>query len=277
MFTSQHIFFIILLILSAGVPASDLVLSGPMVQGGLVVGQTLSGAQVEFDNRRIRVSNQGVFLIGFGRDAPEKMELIVTLPGGTQKQQFLTIKKRRYLIERIDGIAPSKVKPKKKDLKRIRSETALVKQARGIDDPRTGFLQEFIWPLKGKITGVYGSQRILNGEPRRPHYGIDIAAIKGTVVRAPADGSVTLVHPDMYFSGGTMILDHGHGLSSSFLHLEKILVKKGQFIHQGEVIAEVGSTGRSTGTHLDWRINLFEKRLDPQLLVGPMSAEESQL
>ncbi len=157
-------------------------------------------------------------------------------------------------------------------MKRIHAEMSIIQEARQRDDSRTDFLRGFVWPLEGRITGIYGSRRILNGEPRRPHYGIDIAAPEGAPVRAPADGIVTLVHPDMYFSGGTLILDHGHGLSSSFLHLSKILVDKGQVIRQNDVIAEVGATGRVTGAHLDWRINLFQTRLDPELLVPSMSA-----
>ena len=146
----------------------------------------------------------------------------------------------------------------------------MAREARKLDAERTDFLTGFIWPAKGRISGVYGSQRILNGQPRRPHFGVDVAAPVGTEVRAPADGVVTMVHSDMFYSGGTMILDHGHGLSSSFLHLHRILVKKGQRIRQGDLIAEIGATGRVTGPHLDWRINLFAKRLDPQLLVSEM-------
>ena len=130
-----------------------------------------------------------------------------------------------------------------------------------------------MWPAKGRISGVYGSQRILNGEPRRPHYGVDVAAPVGTLVHAPADGLVTLANEDMFFSGGTLILDHGHALSSSFLHLSAILVKEGQRVRQGDPIAKIGATGRATGPHLDWRMNLGRDRLDPQLLVGPMSSQ----
>lgn len=269
-----HLLLAIFAISTESLLAVELVLKGNMIQGGLVQGQTMPGAWVEFEDQRVRVSDKGIFLIGFERDAPERMSLVVTLSGGDRQQRTLKIKKRQYQVERVDGLPPSKVKPAKKYLDRIRSEIALVKQARTIDDPRTDFLNGFVWPVKGRITGVYGSQRILNGEPRRPHYGVDIAARVGTAIRAPADGRVTLVHPDMYYSGGTMILDHGHGLSSSFLHLGKILVAEGQFVRQGEVIAEVGSTGRSTGSHLDWRINLFQRRLDPQLLVGSMLLHE---
>ena len=245
-------------------------LDGARTQGGLLRGRVAPGSVVEFEGERVRVSRDGWFLIGFGRDAPPKAVLSVVFPDGRHQRYGLAVKPRKYRVQRIDGLPPRKVTPSKEDLKRIRKEVALVKRARTVDDPRTDFLGGFRWPVKGRISGVYGSQRILNGEPRRPHYGIDIAAPKGTRVMAPAAGVVTLVHRDMYFSGGTMIVDHGHGLSSAFLHLSRILVKKGQRVKQGQPIAEVGSTGRSTGPHLDWRINLFGRRLDAALLVGPM-------
>ena len=245
-------------------------LDGARIQGGLLRGRVAPGSVVEFEGERVRVSRDGWFLVGFGRDAPPRAVLSVVFPDGRRQRYGLVVKPRKYNVQRIDGLPPRKVTPSKEDLKRIRREVALVKRARKVDDPRTDFLGGFRWPVKGRISGVYGSQRILNGEPRRPHYGIDIAAPKGTRVAAPAAGVVTLVHRDMYFSGGTMIVDHGHGLSSAFLHLSRILVKKGQRVKQGQPIAEVGSTGRSTGPHLDWRINLFGRRLDPALLVGSM-------
>ena len=246
-------------------------LDGPRIQGGLLRGRVPPGSIVEFEGEPVRVSEGGWFLAGFGRDAPPEAELVVVLPDGRHERQILAVERREYRIQRIDGLPPGKVTPRsEEDLARIRAEVRMVKQARSIDDPRTDFLGGFRWPTKGRISGVYGSQRILNGEPRRPHFGIDIAAPAGTEVVAPADGVVTLLHPDMFFSGGTMIVDHGHGLSSSFLHLSRILVETGERVAQGQPIAEVGSTGRSTGPHLDWRINLFDRRLDPALLVGPM-------
>ena len=153
---------------------------------------------------------------------------------------------------------------------RIHREIALVKKARAIDSPRRDFESEFIWPVTGPISGVYGSQRILNGQPRQPHYGIDIAVPTGTPVVAPAGGVVVLAEADLYFSGGTLMLDHGHGLMSAFLHLDSIDVTLGQEVEQGEVIAKVGATGRVTGAHLDWRVNWFEERVDAGLLVPPM-------
>lgn len=247
-------------------------LDGSFTQGGLIIGTTEVGAKVLFDGNSIRVSEQGNFLIGFGRDAKLLWSLIIEYPDGQLFESEIKISKREYDIQRIDGLPPGMVTPSEDDLKRILEEIALVKKARMIDDERTDFLESFDWPVHGIITGVYGSQRILNGEPRRPHYGIDIAAPAGTPVRAPASGIMTVAHPDMYFSGGTVIIDHGHGLSSTFLHLEKIKVEEGEYVKKGQTFATVGSTGRSTGAHIDWRINLFTSRLDVGLLVGEMPA-----
>ena len=249
-------------------------LDGSFTQGGLVIGTTEVGAKVLFDGNSMRVSKLGNFLIGFGRDAKPVWSLVIEHPDGQLFESEIEISMRDYKIQRIDGLPPRMVTPSEEDLRRIREEVALLKEARKTDDERTDFLESFDWPVHGIISGVYGSQRILNGEPRRPHYGIDIAAPADTPVRAPASGVVTVVHPDMYFSGGTVLIDHGHGLSSAFLHLEKILVKQGEYVQKGQVFATVGSSGRSTGPHLDWRINLFSSRLDVQLLVGEMPAVE---
>ncbi len=268
-----RMFFAALVTLStAAAFAGMLVLEGPMIQGGLVQGRTDMQATIVFDGRPVRVSDDGIFLIGFGRDAPTQSRLLVTFPDGSREWRVLEVQKRRYNIQRVDGLPPSKVTPTEEDLVRIRAENALIKKARARNDPRTDFLTGFTWPAKGRITGVYGSQRILNGEPRRPHYGLDIAAPEGSIVVAPADGVVTLTHRDMFFSGGTLILDHGHGLSSTFIHLKRVLVKEGQRVRQGDPIAEVGMTGRTNGAHLDWRLNLFNRRLDPQLVLQSLPA-----
>lgn len=253
--------------------AGTLSLDGEPVQGALLIGRTDPGTAVKVDGIPVRVSDKGVFLVGFGRDAPPQARVDAVFPDGTRELREIHVAKRDYDIQRIDGLPPRKVSPSKKDLIRIRKEYALVRAARARNDARQDFLAGFEWPLKGRISGVYGSQRILNGEPRRPHYGVDIAAAVGTIVRAPAPGIVTLAHGDMFFSGGTLIIDHGHGLSSTFMHLNAVLVKVGDRIRQGDVIAEVGATGRVTGAHLDWRMNLGGNRLDPQLLVPPMTLE----
>ena len=256
----------------APVPAETGVrLDGPRTQGGLLRGRVAPGSTVEYEGDAVRVSEDGWFLVGFGRDAPPEAELTVVFPDGRRERQVLKVEPREYDIERIDGLPPRKVTPRsEEDLARIRADVEMVKRARSIDDSRTDFLDGFRWPAKGRISGVYGSQRILNGEPRRPHYGVDIATPVGTEVLAPAGGVVTVAHPDMFFSGGTLIIDHGHGLSSAFLHLSRTLVETGERVTQGQPVAEAGATGRATGPHLDWRMNLFGRRIDPALLVGPM-------
>lgn len=258
-------------VFAADLPAEDYALDGKLVQGGMAVGRTEPGSKVIQDGQAVRVSDAGVFLLGFTRDAPETSTLEIRQPDGDVIKETLSVARRDYKIQRIDGLPKGKVTPRKpEDLKRIREDVVAVKRARKRDDDRQDFLGGFAWPLQGPITGVYGSQRILNGEPRRPHFGVDVSAPVGTPVRAPAAGIVTLAVPDMFFSGGTMIIDHGHKLTSSFLHLNKLLVEVGDRVEQGDVVAEVGATGRVTGPHLDWRMNLRDRRIDPELLVPPM-------
>lgn len=251
-------------------------LSGTLIQGGLVQGRVAPGARVSQDGQAVRVSTQGEFLLGFGRDAPPSSQLRVELPDGQVVEERLQVAAREYRIQRIDGLPQGKVTPRSsEDLARIRRDAVAVNKARARDDDRQDFRGGFVWPLLGPISGVYGSQRVLNGEPRRPHFGVDIAAPVGTPVRAPAAGIVTLAEPDMFFSGGTLMIDHGHKLSSSFLHLHKLHVAVGQRVEQGDLIAEVGATGRVTGPHLDWRMSLRDHRIDPELLVPPMPATAS--
>ena len=264
----------LLVLIPAGLAASlgpiDLSLDGDFRQGGLVVARTEPGTVVDVRGEPVRVSPKGVFLIGIGRDEEGPVAISLAAEDGRNRQESFEVSAREYQVQRIDGLPAEKVTPPKDVLRRIRQEAAATREARSRDDPRTDFLGGFIWPLEGRITGVYGSQRILNGEPRTPHFGVDVAAPVGTAVVAPADAIVTLVHPDMYYSGGTLIMDHGHGLSSTFIHLSRILVEEGQRVRQGQVVAEVGATGRVTGPHLDWRMNLFDIRLDPAPIAGPM-------
>lgn len=242
---------------------------GAFIQGGLVVARTEPGAAVTVNGRATRVSTEGWFLIGIGRDDRDPVTIAATTPDGRRRTAEVEVQAREYPVQRIDGLPDTKVTPPPDVLERIRREAALAARARETDDPRTDFLTGFVWPLEGPVTGVYGSQRILNGQPRRPHFGVDVAAPVGTPVVAPADGVVTLVHPDMYYSGGTLVMDHGHGLSSTFIHLSRILVGEGDRVEQGQVVAEVGATGRATGPHLDWRMNLFDTRIDPQRVAPP--------
>ena len=260
----------LLLLLAAAPAIAGVTLQGEPKQGGLVLGSVEPGTRVELDGAPVRVSAEGRFLLGFGRDHEPVSRLELTYPDGRKETRRLDVAQREYQIQRIDGLPPRKVTPKPEDLERIREDAAQVRQARSRDDARTDFLTGWDWPAQGRISGVYGSQRVLNGEPRRPHFSIDIAAPVGTPVRAPADGVVTLAHPDMFYSGATLVIDHGHNLTSSFLHLDRILVEEGARVSRGDLVAEVGQSGRVTGPHLDWRMNLGGARLDPGLLVPAM-------
>jgi len=250
-------------------------LRGTPRQGALIVGVTEPGARVHLDGQPVRVTEQGEFVIGFDRDAEAQAELVVVTKQGNQRQ-ILAVAPRDYRIQQITGVPQRTVTPPEEALQRIRHEAELVRKARSRASDRRDFLAEFQWPLTGPITGVFGSQRVYNGQPGRPHYGVDIAAPTGTPVRSPAPGQVVLTHPDMYFSGGTLIVDHGLGVFSTFIHLHRVLVEEGDEVEAGDLIAEVGATGRATGPHLDWRINWFHRRLDPQLLVGPMPTGDEQ-
>jgi murein DD-endopeptidase MepM/ murein hydrolase activator NlpD len=247
--------------------AMALDLDGEAIQGGLMFGAASPGASVYLDGTEIMVSSDGRFVIGFGRDETGQRKLKVTEPTGGTESLDLNIALRDYDIERVDGLPPKTVTPDPEALERIRQEQEMVVAARARRGMDANYEGGFSWPANGRISGVYGSQRVLNGEPGRPHFGLDIAAPTGSPVFAPADGVITMTHPDMYFSGGTIILDHGQGLSSTFLHLSKILVEAGTSVKKGDLIAEIGSTGRASGPHLDWRMNWLDRRVDPQLLV----------
>ncbi len=263
----MHLLILIMLLLFPFPLSAQMQVDGPLIQGGLIRAQVPAGSRVYYGRQQLKVSHDGHFIVGFGRDATSAHNLTLIKPNGMVELVDLQIKERSYKIQRIDNISNRLVNPNPQDLKRIGSEATQARKARQVDSELLNFLEDFIWPADGRISGVYGSQRILNGEPRRPHFGIDIAAPSGTPVIAPAGGRVTLAHQGMFFSGTTLIIDHGHGLSSSFLHLQQILVKPDELIKQGQTIATIGATGRVTGPHLDWRMNWFEQRLDPELLV----------
>ncbi len=256
---------------SSGLARAEAVrLEGRFVQGGVIFGHSVPGARVALNGRDVRVSPSGRFVFGFGRDAPGTAQLEIFLPDGVEDRRTLRVEKRQYKTQKIDGLPPKMVTPPEKVLARIRAENKTIAAARAVDRPEPLFESGFIWPATGPISGVFGSQRILNGEPRRPHYGLDIAAPEGTPVHAPADGAVAIAERDMYYTGGTVMLDHGHGLTSVYSHLKDVTVKQGQILRQGDILGTVGATGRVTGAHLDWRINWFKERLDPAFFVPPM-------
>ncbi|EAR22200.1 Peptidase M23B [Nitrococcus mobilis Nb-231] len=269
---------LVLLLFTSGVLAAGerLELKGQLVQGGMVIGRTMPGAQVRFDGRDVRVADNGEFVIGFGRDAREHMLLEIRYPDAQVSRRRLTVRQRRYPIQRISGLSAQQVTPGKAELVRIRREAAQIRQARSANSTRTDFDGTWIWPVSGTITGVYGSQRILNGKPRSPHRGVDIAAPAGTPVRAPIDGAVSFAEQGLFFSGGTVILDHGHGISTTYVHLRRILVHTGQAVQKGQSLGEVGASGRATGPNLHWGLNWFDRRLDPSLLVPSMAEMRSK-
>ncbi|WP_281648397.1 M23 family metallopeptidase [Parendozoicomonas sp. Alg238-R29] len=238
-----------------------------LMQGSLYLGKTAPGHKVFYKEQLVMQTAEGDFVIGFGRDAELEQSYIVETPNGQRTTYVLQLAPRDYKIQHIEGVAGKYVTPPESRLLRIKNDNRQIAEARANRTPRNDFLDGFLQPVDGPITGVYGSQRYFNGKPRRPHYGLDYAAPVGTPVLSPAAGKVVLAHTDMYFSGGTLIVDHGMGITSSFLHLSKLLVKRGDIVQQGQPVAEVGATGRVTGAHLDWRINWGSVRLDPELIM----------
>lgn len=246
---------------------SALVLVGEIKQGGLMVGKTSPDNTVTLNDKVIPVSASGDYTFGFSRDDTSKHKLVITSVNGDRVEKVLTPSKREYNIQRIEGIKKSIMQPDPKSVARAQQDSKQVKAARKISSDLTYFAQGFIAPIEGTITGVYGSQRVYNGVPKNPHFGLDYAGDIGDPVKAPASGTVLLWVPDMFYSGGTMIIDHGQGVSSTFLHLSDSYVKQGDKVKQGQVVAAVGKSGRATGPHLDWRINWFDVKIDPALVL----------
>ena len=236
---------------------------GKFIQGSFILGKADPGSEVFIDKKKIKVTSDGYFAFGLGRD--RKNDVVITI---NEKKIVKKVFKREYKIQKIDGLEEKKVTPPEEVYERINRENKLIGEARAIDSKLTFFKNKFIVPVENAIiTGVYGSQRILNGKPKWPHYGLDFAADEGTEIKAMLDGVVTLAEPDLFYTGGTLIFDHGHGISTLYMHIKKILVKKGQSIEQGDIIGTVGKTGRATGAHLDVRLNWFGVRLDPATVL----------
>ena len=237
------------------------------MQGHFILGKTNPDARIIVDKKEVKVSKGGFFVFGIDRD--RKFDLTFTKILSSKKTKIIKkVLKRKYNIQRIDGLAENKVTPPESVYKRIKKENNAIGEARALNSDLLFFKDKFIMPVEGIISGVYGSQRILNGKPRWPHYGIDIAAKKGTPIKSSGRGVVTMAENDLYYTGGTVIMDHGHGISTIYSHLETILVSVDDQIDQGDIIGTVGSTGRSTGPHLDFRVNWFQTRLDPMTILN---------
>ena len=241
---------------------------GNFKQGSFILGKTDPNSKVFIDDRKVRVSNDGYFAFGLDRDRKNNV-LIKIINKKETKLIEKKVFKRKYKIQRIDGLPPKQVTPPPEVYDRIKKDNILIGKARAINSKLVFFKDKFVYPIdKYIITGVYGSQRILNGKPRRPHYGIDFHAPEGTPVKSMMDGVVTLVENDMYFTGGTIIFDHGHGISTLYMHMKDINVKKGQRVKKGEIVGTLGQSGRATGPHLDIRLNWFEVKLDPASVLN---------
>ena len=259
-----RLFFLIILLASSQSNAVEF--KGKFLQGHYIIGITDPSAKIIVDKKNVKVSQDGYFVFGIDRD--RKFDVTITkIIDGKKEKIIKKVLKRKYNIQRIDGLEESKVTPPESVYKRIREENNKIGEARAINSDLPFFKNQFIMPVEGIISGVYGSQRILNGKPKWPHYGIDIAAKKGTKIKSSGTGIVTMAEDDLYYTGGTVIMDHGHGISTIYSHLESLNVKVGDEILQGDIIGTVGSTGRSTGPHLDFRVNWFQTRLDPMSVL----------
>lgn len=262
--------WLMLCILGFSASAAAVTFQGKFEQGALVRGTVPVGSTVLLNDQAVKVTPTGAFAIGFDRDAAAEQVVKVTYPDGLTEIKPLNIAPKQYKIDRITGISKKIMKPDPVAQARAAKDAKQTRAARDIFSDQQAFMQSFIWPVTGRISGVYGSQRVYNDVPGNPHFGVDVARPTGTVVVAPADGVITLAEPDMFYSGGTVIIDHGYGVSSTFLHLSKLYLKVGDTVVQGDKVAEIGATGRVTGPHLDWRLNWFQMRLDPVSIVPPM-------
>ena len=261
----QRILLIIAILFSTNVFSAEF--NGKFIQGHFIIGKTNVASKVFIDKKEIKVSKDGYFAFGLDRD--RKYDVVITIKKNGNTQKIVKrVQKRKYNIQRIDGLEEKKVTPPEEFYERIKKENKLIANAREINSDLDYFKDNFIIPVDDAIiTGVYGSQRILNGKPKWPHYGLDFAQKTGTPIKAMVDGIVTLVEPDLYYTGGTLIFDHGHGISTLYMHMDEIFVQKGDIVKQGEIIGTVGSSGRATGPHLDVRLNWFGTRLDPATVL----------
>ena len=251
----------------SAIPARATRLPASASQGAMVIGNTHPAAVVEYAGRTLRVTPYGSFVFGIGRDATGEAVLRIKQPATGWIEHRIAIAPRDWPIEHVKGVPPATVNPPPAIAQRIARENGRIVAARRDDSANSDFAQAFIWPVKGRISGRFGNQRVFNGTPKSPHSGMDIATAQGTPIRAPAGGRITLAEKDFYLTGGTVMIDHGHGISSNFLHMSRLDVKVGDVVKQGDVVGAVGSTGRSTGPHLHWGMTWFDTRIDPLLVL----------
>jgi len=236
--------------------------TGTMEQGSLALGSAPPGSLVALDGRPLRVSTEGRFAFGFAPDQTRASLVTVRYPdGGGDSRSFMPAV-RQYEVQRVNGLPQNTVTPPPEVSERIAREAEAIYLARLNDSVGDDFLSGFDWPAPGILSGVFGSQRIDNGKPMSPHYGVDMAAPIGTAIHAPADGTA-VISDEYYLDGGFILIDHGQGVSTSYLHQSKRFVMAGEPVKRGQRIGLIGATGRATGPHLHWAMNWFEVRLDP--------------
>lgn len=279
----MHHWLILMLVLAqfgiinvASKAEANIELGETLTPGGLMIGKTPPGSKVEIDGSAIRVADNGHFIFGVGRDADGSMQAVINCPDGQRITRRVTILDRDYDIQRIDGLPARKVEPNNDDQAKIEADWIVLNAAKAVDSTGLGFAEAAIWPVTGPISGVFGSQRILNGKPKSPHRGVDVAATTGTPVKAMLGGVVTVAEDDMYYTGGTVMVDHGHGLQSLYAHLSEVSVDVGQRLRLSEELGKIGATGRVTGPHLHLSLYWFKTALDPALLLGPMPTTTTQ-
>jgi len=238
-----------------------------LTQGGFYVGKVAPNSQLWLGEKNIEISPEGYFAVGMNWKQSAVVTFRLVAAKGAEYHQKFVVKKQKYDVTRINGLPSKMVTPPKDVLARIAADSARVKKARATDSNRLDFRGRFIWPVRGRVSGNFGNQRILNGIAKSPHGGMDIAAPKGTTIIAPLGGVVTMVS-DLYYTGNTVIIDHGLGVSTVFAHMDNVAVTVGQVIPQGAKIGSVGATGRATGPHLHWGLNWYNERLNPALVMG---------
>jgi Peptidase family M23 len=241
---------------------------GPFIQGGITICRAPTGSRIQLGMADTATDEEGLFVIGFDRDAPPIEVALVRLPDARIVEYPFEVEQRDYSVSRIDGLPPSQVDTySPKELVEIEASSDRKRRGDSSRAELSAYRDRFDWPLVGRKTSPFGAQRILNGIEKRPHYGVDVAAPSGTPIRAPAAGVVSLADEDLYFEGAMIVIDHGQGLLSKYLHLSRIDVVVGQRVRRGEPIGAVGSRGRSTGPHLCWRLKWRDRNLDPELLL----------
>ncbi len=251
--------------------SGPIVLSGAAVQGGIMPGELAPGTtRLTLDGQPVRVAPDGRFIIGFSSDAPPTALLRATSRDGRAVELPLKVEPRAWKVETIASL-PRFAQPSAEFARLRPPELAQINAARRIDGGADGWRQRFIWPVRGRISGWFGSYRVYaNGEKGAPHSGVDVAQPTGTPVLAPADGVVILAAARPFtLEGNLLMIDHGMGLNSAFLHLSRIDVKPGDRVVQGQRIGAVGMTGRASGPHLHWGMKWLDRRIDPLLLAGP--------